>query len=394
MHARAPDRYVHGLGRGRVCRLLLLRPARGRHADGGDVNAPEEHVLQSIEARRRAQPRLTDAKVTTAHGAGGKAQEALLTSLILEAYGSEQLRLQDDGAVVDVARSARLVFTTDSFVVTPRVFPGGSLGRLAVFGTVNDLAVMGAEPKWLAVSFLLEEGFDMDELRGLAEDIAAASREVGVEIVTGDTKVVERGKGDGVYVNTSGIGILADSVALGADQVRPGDKVIVSGPIGDHGTSVMLARGELALEGDVRSDCAPLADIVASLLAAVPHTRWMRDPTRGGLASACCELAAASGLALRLHEDRIAVRPAVRAACELLGLDPLYVANEGTLVAVVPADAADVAVSTLAAYDIGRDAAVVGTIDTDPGGLVLLETAFGGTRVVDRLVGDPLPRIC
>lgn len=358
------------------------------------MNGSEEHVPRSIEARRRTKPRLTDTTVTTAHGAGGKAQETLLTALFLEAYGTEQLRLQDDGAVLGTTRGSRLVFTTDSFVVTPRVFPGGSLGRLAVFGTVNDLAVMGADPRWLAVSFLLEEGFDMDELRGLVEDMSAATREAGVEIVTGDTKVVERGKGDGVYVNTAGIGLLPDHVTLGADQVQAGDKVVVSGPIGDHGTAVMLARGELALEGDVESDCASLAAIVRSLLGAVPHTRWMRDPTRGGLASACCELAAASGLAVHLLEERIAVRPAVRAACELLGLDPLYVANEGTLVAVVPGDAADTAVRAMAAHDIGRDAAVVGTIEPEPSGLVLLETALGGTRVVDRLVGDPLPRIC
>ncbi|MCE7884584.1 MAG: hydrogenase expression/formation protein HypE [Actinobacteria bacterium ATB1] len=358
------------------------------------MSGTRAEVPRSISERLRDRPVVRDRAVTSSHGAGGKAQAALLEGLLFESYGSDELRREEDGAVLHTAGAERLVFTTDSFVVTPREFPGGSLGRLAVFGTVNDLAVMGADPRWISVALILEEGFAMDELRKVADDIAAAASEAGVAIVTGDTKVVERGRGDGVYVNTAGIGFLPEGLDLGAHRVVPGDRVVVSGNIGDHGTAVLLARGELAFAGDVRSDCGTVTELTRALLEAAPGTRWMRDPTRGGLASVCAELAAGSGAGIVLNETALPIRPTVRAACELLGIDPLYVANEGKVVAVVPEDEADSAVEALRRLEGGGAAAVVGTVAEDSAGVVLLETAVGGKRVVDQLVGDPLPRIC
>ena len=276
-----------------------------------------------------------------AHGAGGKASQALTEAVFTSAYGGAQLDRLDDGAVLDVPDDMRIVVTTDAFVVTPRTFAGGSLGDLAVNGTVNDLAVMGATPKWLTVSAVLEEGFTIAELRDIVADVAAAAAAADVEIVAGDTKVVERGAADGCYLTTSGVGLLARERTLGAEHVRPGDVVLVSGTIGDHGMAVMLARGDLALDAEIASDTASLHEVTAALLDAVPTTRWMRDPTRGGLASACNELATAANVGVSLFEASLPVNPPVAGACELLGLDPLYVANEGKLVAVVPADQVD-----------------------------------------------------
>jgi len=353
----------------------------------------ESQVLERLARWRRGRPPLSDAAVTSAHGAGGSATAALVDAVFREAYGGAELARLDDAAVLEVPRG-RVAFTTDAFVVTPRRFPGGSLGTLAVCGTVNDLAVCGAVPQWLSISWVIEEGLRVEELRTIAADVALAAAEAGVAVVAGDTKVVGRGAADGVVITTAGIGVLASGVSLGADRVRPGDRVLLSGTVADHGMAVMLARGDLAIDADIESDCAPLGALAATLLDAAPGTRWMRDPTRGGFATACCELAATAGVGVRLVESAVAVRPAVRAACELLGIDPLYVANEGKLVAVVAPDEADAALAAMRSHPLGADASVVGEITTEHPGMVVAETTLGGTRLVDMMAGDPLPRIC
>lgn len=346
------------------------------------------------EAARRRRPRLTDDVVTLAHGAGGSASAALLDAVFLGAFANPLLDPLGDSAVLPVADVERIAFTTDSFVVTPLRFAGGSIGHLAVHGTVNDLAVMGAVPRWLSVAFVLEEGLSIDELRGVVEDMRVAADGAGVALVTGDTKVVPRGAADRMFVTTSGVGTIPPGRALGAASVRPGDAVLLSGPMGQHGMAVLLARGDLAIEADIRSDTTSLAGVVADLLAAAPGTRWMRDATRGGVGTVCNELARSAGLGVVLQEEALPVLPVVRGACDLLGIDPLYVANEGLLVAVVPADECDVALAALRAHPSGSHAAMVGEIVADPAGIVALRTSFGGTRLVDMLVGDPLPRIC
>jgi hydrogenase expression/formation protein HypE len=274
------------------------------------------------------------------------------------------------------------------------VFPGGSIGDLAVNGTVNDLAVSGATPRWLSAGFVIEEGFPVAELREIASDMARAAKAAAVEIVTGDTKVVGKGAADGVYITTTGVGVIPAGRALGPDRVEAGDVVLVSGTIADHGMAVMLARGDLALEADIRSDTAPLGALVDALLAAAPSTRWLRDPTRGGVGTVCNELARDIDLAVVLDEAAIPVLPQVAGACDLLGIDPLYVANEGKLLAIVAADEAEAALAALHAHPFGTGAARVGEIAPEPEGIVVLRTTFGGTRIVDMLVGDPLPRIC
>lgn len=298
-----------------------------------------------------------------------------------------------DAAVLNV-RGARLAVTTDSYVVKPLVFPGGSIGELAVNGTVNDLAMMGAQPLCLTAGFVLEEGFPIDELRSIVKSMQTAAVRAGVVVAAGDTKVVERGKADGLYITTAGIGVVPDGVDLSPERVEPGDRVLLSGTIGDHGAAVMIARGDLELEVDLESDTAPLAATAGRLLALGNRVKWMRDPTRGGVATALNELAEASGLAVSLEEEALPVTREVAGVCEILGLDPLYIANEGKLLAVVAADAADEALATLREDPLGREAALVGEIRAEPQGFVLLQTALGGSRIVDMLVGDPLPRIC
>jgi hydrogenase expression/formation protein HypE len=337
--------------------------------------------------------KLRDDVVTLAHGAGGKATRALVEGLFLDAFRNQALEPLGDAAIVDLEGS-RLAFTTDSYVVKPIFFPGGSIGDLAVNGTVNDLAVSGAVPLWLSAGFVIEEGFAVADLRRVAGDMARAAEAAGVAIATGDTKVVERGKADGVYVNTAGLGLVAPGVHLRAGTVRPGDRVLVSGTLGDHGMAVMIARGDLKLEADIQSDTAPVRELAAGLLELGDELHWMRDPTRGGLATALNELARAAGLAVVLDEDALPVRPQVAGACEILGIDPLYVANEGKLVAIVSPEVADRALAALQAQPVGADAALVGTVAAEPEGLVLLDTSLGGRRIVDMLVGDPLPRIC
>ncbi|CAN5866884.1 hydrogenase expression/formation protein HypE [soil metagenome] len=354
----------------------------------------ESEVLERIEAFRRRRPRLKDEIITLAHGAGGKSSAALVDAVFLAAFANDALDPLGDAARLDLPGGDRLAFSTDSFVVRPRFFPGGSIGHLAVHGTVNDVAMMGAQPHWLSAAFVLEEGFAVAELRDVVADMAEAAGAAGVAIVAGDTKVVDRGAADGLYITTAGVGVLPEGRDLGPELVRPGDVVVVSGTIADHGMAVMLARGDLTLEADIVSDTAPLGAMVEALFAAAPSTRWLRDPTRGGLGTVCNELAKATNLAVVLDEARLPVDPAVAAACELLGIDPLYVANEGKLVAVVAPDEADAALDALRAEPFGVSAVAVGEIKADPEGIVVLLTTFGGTRIVDMLVGDPLPRIC
>ncbi len=354
----------------------------------------EAAVLDRVEAFRRRRPRFTDDVVTLAHGAGGKASAALIGAVFVEAFANGTLAEMGDGALLELPSGERLVISTDSFVVKPRRFPGGSIGHLAVHGTVNDLAMMGARPAWLSAAFVIEEGFAVSELRAVVADMAAAADAAGVQIVTGDTKVVNQGAADGLYVTTTGVGLVPANRVLGAGRVRPGDAVLVSGTIADHGMAVMLARGDLDLEADIASDTAPLNGLVEVLLEAVPETRWLRDPTRGGVGTVCNELARETDLAVVLDETALPVDPAVNGACDLLGIDPLYVANEGKLIAVVPGEAAAAAVSAMRSHPLGADAARIGEIGADPAGIVVLLTGFGGTRIVDMLVGDPLPRIC
>ncbi len=354
----------------------------------------ESAVFERIEAFRRRKPRLRDEVVTLAHGAGGKASAALLEAVFFPAFGGESTLAPTDAAVVTLASGERLAFSTDSFVVHPLKFPGGSIGHLAVHGTINDLAMMGAQPLVLSAAFVLEEGFPVEDLKSVVADMAEAAASAGVPIVTGDTKVVDRGAADGIYVSTSGIGVIPDGRDLSAGRVVPGDIVLMSGTMGDHGTAVMLARGDLALDADIESDTAALHGLVESLLSSAPGTRWLRDATRGGVGTVCNELARAADVTVVLEESLLPVRPAVGAACELLGIDPLYVANEGKFVAVVAPGEADPALAALRAHPLGRDAARIGEIREEPPGIVVLRTPIGGTRIVDMLVGDPLPRIC
>jgi hydrogenase expression/formation protein HypE len=354
----------------------------------------EGEVIERIEMFRRRRPRLRDDYVNLAHGAGGKASAALVDAVFMEAFRNPELETLGDGAVLTLPSGERLAMSTDSFVVAPRRFPGGSIGDLAVHGTCNDLAMAGAVPSWIAAAFVLEEGFPIAELKEIVADMAAAAVTACVQIVTGDTKVVPKGAADGMFVTTSGAGVIPAERKLSARSVRAGDKVLLSGTMGDHGMAVMLARGDLAIEADIRSDTASVSPMVELLMAAAPSTRWLRDATRGGVGTVCNELAQACGLGVLLEEQRLPVRPMVNGACELLGIDPLYVANEGKFVAVVAPEEAEAGLAAIRSHPLGADAAEVGEIVREPAETVVLRTGFGGTRIVDMLVGDPLPRIC
>jgi hydrogenase expression/formation protein HypE len=353
----------------------------------------EELVLERIDRARRARPRVKEERIVMSHGAGGKATQTLIEAIFLDAFRNPLLEPLEDAARLHV-NGARLALTTDSYVVSPLFFPGGDIGDLAVNGTVNDLSMAGAVPLYLSAGFILEEGFPIADLTRIVASMQAAAQRAGVQVVTGDTKVVEKGKADGCYINTAGVGVIEDGVSLGVAQAKPGDAILVSGPIGDHGVTIMLARGELDIEADIVSDTAPLNGLVADLLGAVPGIRALRDATRGGVATILNEIASAAGVGVLVSEDDIPVRPVVRGASELLGIDPMYVACEGTLVAVVDGASTDAALAALRAHPEGREAAVIGRVTADPPGIVQLKTAFGGTRIVDLLVGDPLPRIC
>jgi hydrogenase expression/formation protein HypE len=353
----------------------------------------EQQVLDRIDRARRRRPRVREERITMSHGAGGKATHTLIEAIFLDAFRNPLLEPLEDSAQLQV-NGSRVALTTDSYVVKPLFFPGGDIGDLAVNGTVNDLSVAGATPLYLSAGFILEEGFPVADLSRVVESMRDAADAAGVYVVTGDTKVVEKGKADGCYINTAGIGLIERDVTLGVARARPGDAIIVSGPIGDHGITIMLARGELDIEADIISDTAPLNGLVAGLLDAVPRVRAMRDATRGGVATILNEIAKAANVGVLVSEDDIPVRDEVRGASELLGIDPMYVACEGRLVAVVPGDEADRAVAALRAHPLGDQAAVIGHVREEQPGIVQLKTAFGGTRIVDLLVGDPLPRIC
>jgi hydrogenase expression/formation protein HypE len=359
-----------------------------------DVTDREQRVLGIIETARSKRPRFKDANITMAHGAGGKATQTLIEGLFVPAFASPALAALADAGTLCVGE-AEIAITTDSFVVKPIRFPGGSIGELAVNGTVNDLAVAGARPQALTLSMILEEGLDADVLRAEVEAIASAAAVAGVEVVAGDTKVVERGHADQMYLCTTGVGMVDPRAQLTPAGLRPGDRILVSGTIGDHGTAIMLARGEFELDADVRSDTCSLWPAVDALLdAAGPELRCLRDATRGGVASVLNELARASGVAMVVREGDVPIEPAVAGAAEILGIDPMYVANEGKLVAFVAPEAADVALAALRTVPGCERAAQIGEVKTEPPGMVLVQTAFGGKRVMDQLVGDPLPRIC
>ena len=368
------------------------------HARGSPQPLPgtvrEEQVLERIDRARRSRARVKEQRITMSHGAGGKATRTLVEAIFLDAFRNPLLEPLEDAAQLHF-NGARVALTTDSYVVSPLFFPGGNIGDLAINGTVNDLSVAGAVPLYLTAGFILEEGFEVDDLRRIVAAMHDAAAVAGVQVVTGDTKVVEKGKADGCYINTAGVGLIAPGAPeLGVALARAGDAIIVSGPIGDHGVTIMLARGELDIEADLESDTAPLNGLVASLLAATDGVRALRDATRGGVATILNEIAKSADVGVLVREDAIPVRTEVRGASELLGIDPMYVACEGRLVAVVDPGQAESALAALRAHPLGAEAAVIGHVTADPPGVVQLKTAFGGTRIVDTLVGDPLPRIC
>ncbi len=337
---------------------------------------------------------IRNGRVDLSHGAGGRAMVQLIADIFHEALDNEWLRRGNDQAAFDLA-GGRMVMTTDGYVVSPLFFPGGDIGSLAVHGTINDVAMAGARPLYLAAGFILEEGFPLAELKRIADSMGAAARATGVPVITGDTKVVERGKADGVFISTTGIGVVPAGLDLSADKVRPGDRVLLSGTIGDHGIAVMSKRRNLSFETELVSDSAPLHGLVAAMVRAGGHgLRVMRDPTRGGLAATLNELAQQSAVGFRLSEAALPVKPEVAAACELLGLDPLYVANEGKLVAIVAPDACEAVLAAMRAHPLGRDAAIIGGAVDDEQRFVQMTTGFGGGRIVDWLSGEQLPRIC
>ena len=367
-------------------------------------------LFQRVERARRRKHKFTDTHITLAHGSGGRAMHELIEGLFLDYLRNPLLELLEDQAVFEVGPAlpnpgnlfspTRLAFTTDSYVVSPIFFPGGDIGKLAVHGTVNDLAVSGARPLYLSAGFILEEGFPIDALKRILESMRAAAAEANVSIVTGDTKVVQKGGADKVFINTAGIGVIDTPVNLAATRAQAGDKVILSGTLGDHGTTIMIARGELELETDIESDCAPLHSLVAEMIDEAAKTssldalHALRDPTRGGLATTLNEIALSAEVCIEIAEDLIPVREEVKGACEILGLDPLYVANEGKLVAIVASEIADSLVVRMQQNRYGLGACIIGEVKAEPGGIVTMRTGFGGTRIVDMLAGEQLPRIC
>ena len=331
-----------------------------------------------------------DEIISLDYGSGGKKTARLIEKLIVPRLDNPALRELGDGAIVDGGE--KLVFSTDSFVVSPLFFPGGDIGKLSVCGTVNDLSMCGAEPKYLSCSFIIEEGFPLSELERIVESMAAQCEKAGVQIVTGDTKVVEKGRGDGIYINTAGIGVLRHP-GLSPGNIRPGDKVLVSGFVGDHGTAVMLARNQM-MQGDIASDCAALNGLTEAILSAAPGVRVLRDPTRGGVATTLNEFVEGTALGIELEEARIPVRPQVQAACDMLGLDPLYCANEGKLLAVVDPTDTDKVLAAMRSHELGAHAAIIGEVTERYPGKLTMRTAFGGSRVLQKLSGAQLPRIC
>jgi hydrogenase expression/formation protein HypE len=347
---------------------------------------------------RRRSGKLRDSRITLSHGGGGKAMRDLIDDVFVDSFANHALSALEDQARIPLAdllaAGDRLAFTTDSYVVDPLFFPGADIGKLAVNGTVNDLAVGGARPLFLSCSVILEEGLDVATLRRVVESMRAAAAQAGVVVVTGDTKVVQRGAADKLFINTAGIGVIREGLELHAAAARAGDVILVNGVLGDHGAAVLNARGDLALDTEIASDCQPLNGLVEALLDACPEVRCLRDATRGGLATVLNEFAQAADVCMRVDERALPIREEVKGMCEILGLDPLYLANEGKLVAVVPCERAQIALEALRAHPAGRDAARIGEVHESPQGTVLLDTVFGGARIVDMLVGEQLPRIC
>lgn len=333
-------------------------------------------------------------RIMLGHGSGGKLSHDLIKRSFLPAFDNDALRAGDDAGVFDLNSCTRLAFSTDSHVVWPLFFPGGDIGRLAVCGTVNDIAMMGAIPKYLTAGFILEEGLEVDMLQRVIESMRVAAEEANIQIVAGDTKVVQKGKADGLYINTAGIGVVPIGIEIGGSMAQPGDAVILSGPIGDHGIAVLGARGELDFEAEVCSDIAPLNHLIAAMLDASEHIHVLRDPTRGGVATSLNEIAQQSNVCITLNEAAIPVRSAVRAACEMLGFDPLYVANEGKLIAIVGREDADRVLQVMRQNRYGAEAVIVGEVNAQPQARVLMKTSIGSHRIVDVLMGEMLPRIC
>jgi hydrogenase expression/formation protein HypE len=355
-------------------------------------------VIHPAQFSERRFATVSVSTVTLAHGGGGKAMKDLIDDVFARAFDNPLLAPMEDQARLKLAalaaRGDRLAFTTDSYVVTPLEFPGGDIGKLAVCGTVNDLAVGGATPLYLSCAVIIEEGFAIERLRKIARSMATTAQAAGVQIVTGDTKVVARGACDGLFIATTGIGVIPVSRDLGADRVQPDDHILVNGVLGDHGAAILAARGDLALETALESDCAALHELIEALLAAAPGTRFIRDATRGGIATVLNEMAIASGIAIQIDEQTTPLRDEVRGVCEILGLDPLYLANEGKIVIAVPPDQAAAALAALRAHPLGAGAAEIGCAMAGEPGRVTMKTVFGGTRIVDMLVGEQLPRIC
>jgi hydrogenase expression/formation protein HypE len=336
---------------------------------------------------------MKDKRILLSHGAGGKLSHDLVQEFFLPAFDNDLLRALDDSAVIPL-ESSRLAFTTDSYVVKPLFFPGGDIGRLAICGTVNDLAMAGARPLGLSASFILEEGLPIENLERILASMKKASQEAGVGVVAGDTKVVEHGAAEGIFITTAGIGHISDNIKIGSAQAKPGDAVMVSGPIGDHEIAVLMARGEFSLQGEVESDCAPLNGLVQAMLKVCPEIHCLRDPTRGGLATVLWEIANSSKVGVVIDEGKVPLREQVKAVCDLLGFDPYYLANEGKLVAFVPEEASDTVLNAMRAHPLGGEAAIIGKVTAEHPGKVLLKTGIGGHRLLEPLSGEQFPRIC
>ncbi|HBB33849.1 MAG TPA: hydrogenase expression/formation protein HypE [Cyanobacteria bacterium UBA8803] len=355
-------------------------------------------LFQKIEQARRRRSKVRDTTVTLAHGSGGKAMRDLIDDIFVGSFDNPILSQLEDQASISLAtllaRGDRLAFTTDSYVVDPLFFPGSDIGALAVNGTVNDLAVSGAKPLYLSCSVILEEGLPIETLRRVIQSMKAAAEAAGVQIVTGDTKVVHRGSADKLFINTAGIGVIPAGVSVSAGNIQPGDVVIINGQLGDHGAAILIARGELALSTEIKSDCQPLNGLVDAILNVCLEVHAMRDATRGGIATVLNEFALSSEVGIRLYDNSIPVREEVKGVCEILGLDPLYLANEGKLVVIVPRSHSESVLSAMKSHPAGQDACLIGEVTASPPGLVFLKTAFGAERIVDMLVGDQLPRIC
>lgn len=373
----------------------MNNPLEPERLEARDPDSPE--ALSPLPFFCRTS-RLRDTRITLSHGSGGKAMRDLIEDVFVSSFNHPALALMEDQARFTLnellAYGDRLAFTTDSYVVDPLFFPGGDIGTLAVNGTVNDLAVSGARPLYLSCGVILEEGLSIETLRRVARSMASAAAAAGVAIVTGDTKVVHRGAADKLFINTAGIGVIPRGTDISTRRAQAGDIVLVSGTVGDHGAAILAVRQDLALEASIESDCQPLNGLIAAMLAVCPDIHCLRDATRGGVATVLKEIAESASVCIRFEESRLPVREQVKGVCEILGLDPLYMANEGKLVAVVPRESADRVLETMHAHPAGRDAAILGEVIAGPQGTVLLATLFGGERIVDMLVGEQLPRIC